>query len=492
MTNIQNELNNIKNAIYGKDVRNSIHDAIKTCYDDASVNNDNANMEVKLARGTHNTLNDRLCEVDEKQNSISSQLEQIKNNFDLNILDYSHLVVDNDWTNAFDEVISILKNRFSDEHKGVGTLVIPRGIYKFTKTLSLPYGCKIKGSGKDSTILMPCMESGFAINTDKYTTIEDLTIDGISSNSDCLNINNPIRKSTYNNIAIINFRNGTAIKLNDAYCTVFNWVEVLRCKRACHLTTENNNNISFFACDFVDIYGDNAFEIDHCVSLALYSCTWGKIGSKNSSGDYTGTCVYFKTGSGLNITSNWFEWCRYALLNEEGENIDLTNSHISTGILLNSGCNVNIERCDFYGNGGRITNNACKNVKSLFNRNLQGFSLHYGEELVETQSDIFNVYDRSLQIPKGKSFKVKDGLEITQYPSGGGAGNTDIDLQHTSGNNNIVFKNSKGRINKFMLDTGDFLAYESGRGFACKTPDNSKMYRIWVDNDGSIKTSIIV
>ena len=77
MANIQNELNNIKTALYGKDVRNSIHDAIKTCYDDASVNNDNANMEVKLARGTHNTLNDRLCEVDEKQNSLSSQLEHI-------------------------------------------------------------------------------------------------------------------------------------------------------------------------------------------------------------------------------------------------------------------------------------------------------------------------------------------------------------------------------------------------------------------------------
>ena len=79
MANIQNELNNIKPALYGKDVRNSIHDAIKTCYDDASVNNDNANMEVKLARGTHNTLNDRLCEVDEKQNSLSSQLAHNKN-----------------------------------------------------------------------------------------------------------------------------------------------------------------------------------------------------------------------------------------------------------------------------------------------------------------------------------------------------------------------------------------------------------------------------
>ena len=55
MADIKTHLNNIKGALYGKDVRNSIHDAIKTCYDDASVNNDNANMEEKLARGTHNT-----------------------------------------------------------------------------------------------------------------------------------------------------------------------------------------------------------------------------------------------------------------------------------------------------------------------------------------------------------------------------------------------------------------------------------------------------
>lgn len=75
MANIQNELNNIKNAVYGKDVRDSIHDAIKTCYDDASIVNNNANMEVKMARGVHSTLRDRLNKSDEKQKEISSQLE---------------------------------------------------------------------------------------------------------------------------------------------------------------------------------------------------------------------------------------------------------------------------------------------------------------------------------------------------------------------------------------------------------------------------------
>ena len=71
---ITNKLNQIKNAIYGKEVRGAIHDAIKQVYDDASVNHDNANMEVKMARGTHNTLNDRLDNVDEIQVQTNAQL----------------------------------------------------------------------------------------------------------------------------------------------------------------------------------------------------------------------------------------------------------------------------------------------------------------------------------------------------------------------------------------------------------------------------------
>ena len=72
---IQNYLNQIKSAVFGKDVRQSIHDAIKQCYDDAAVNHNNANMEVKLARGTHDTLNDRLDENEKNQEKISSQLD---------------------------------------------------------------------------------------------------------------------------------------------------------------------------------------------------------------------------------------------------------------------------------------------------------------------------------------------------------------------------------------------------------------------------------
>ena len=79
MASIQEHLDKIKNAIFGKDVRQAIHDSIKQCYDDAAVNHDNANMEVKLARGSHNTLNDRLVENEKNQEKISSQLDKNTN-----------------------------------------------------------------------------------------------------------------------------------------------------------------------------------------------------------------------------------------------------------------------------------------------------------------------------------------------------------------------------------------------------------------------------
>ena len=63
MAGIQIFLDRIRNAVYGKEVRQSIHDAIKQCYDDATANG-NANMEVSQARGTHTSLANRLTSQD--------------------------------------------------------------------------------------------------------------------------------------------------------------------------------------------------------------------------------------------------------------------------------------------------------------------------------------------------------------------------------------------------------------------------------------------
>src|SRR5699024_799485 len=72
---IQEHLNKIRNAIYGREVRESIAKGIETAYDDASENG-NANMEVKIARGTHPNLRSRLEEVDNKQRHTTSQSAQ--------------------------------------------------------------------------------------------------------------------------------------------------------------------------------------------------------------------------------------------------------------------------------------------------------------------------------------------------------------------------------------------------------------------------------
>ena len=119
---ITNKLNQIKNAIYGKDVRGAIHDAIKQVYDDASVNHDNANMEVKMARGTHNTLNDRLDNVDEIQAQTNAQLSDVEKRWNVNLLEFENHVVDNDWTIALNKAIEYcaINNK---------CLFIPNGLY---------------------------------------------------------------------------------------------------------------------------------------------------------------------------------------------------------------------------------------------------------------------------------------------------------------------------------------------------------------------------
>ena len=71
MGNIVECLNNIKNAVFGKDVRNAIYTGIKQCYDDA-IANGHTDMEVAQARNTYNNLNSRL-EAD--KNKIEDKIE---------------------------------------------------------------------------------------------------------------------------------------------------------------------------------------------------------------------------------------------------------------------------------------------------------------------------------------------------------------------------------------------------------------------------------
>lgn len=120
---IQNYLNQIKSAVFGKDVRQSIHDAIKQCYDDASIDHDNANMEVKLARGSHDTLNERFTSVEENIKNNSEQLEQIvqengelvNSGIDINNLNFELKKIDNRKFLTFEKYKTTFENPNDDK-----------------------------------------------------------------------------------------------------------------------------------------------------------------------------------------------------------------------------------------------------------------------------------------------------------------------------------------------------------------------------------------
>lgn len=85
---IQEHLNKIRNAIKGSEVRESIAKGIETAYDDASEKHNNANMEVRLARGTNPNLNTRLNNMDDtdRQNTerIDSNYNEVTERIDSN------------------------------------------------------------------------------------------------------------------------------------------------------------------------------------------------------------------------------------------------------------------------------------------------------------------------------------------------------------------------------------------------------------------------
>ena len=74
MANITELIKKIRSAILGKDVRESIAGAIEQCYEDA-IKSGNANMEVAEARGTFNTLNQRLNNSDSLRENTDSSLQ---------------------------------------------------------------------------------------------------------------------------------------------------------------------------------------------------------------------------------------------------------------------------------------------------------------------------------------------------------------------------------------------------------------------------------
>ncbi|MGX9843795.1 hypothetical protein ACR3IL_00680 [Streptococcus iniae] len=80
MMGIENHLKTIKEGVFGRDIRQAIHDGLEEAYHDASLNG-NANMEVSIARGGFDNLRERLDSVDEINTSINGDVKLLDNKF---------------------------------------------------------------------------------------------------------------------------------------------------------------------------------------------------------------------------------------------------------------------------------------------------------------------------------------------------------------------------------------------------------------------------
>ena len=114
MANIKNHLNNIKNALFGQEVRGSIHDGIdainkevesttgrqvdlEKTFDQLVINAGNSNAEIVDARvksdGTsYSKLGDRLNEVD-SQLEHNANNEYINLNDELNVINLKNIII---------------------------------------------------------------------------------------------------------------------------------------------------------------------------------------------------------------------------------------------------------------------------------------------------------------------------------------------------------------------------------------------------------------
>ena len=167
MANIKNELNNIKSALYGKDVRSSIYNGIdainnevesttdrqvdlENTFDQLIINAGNSNAEIVDARvkndGTsYSKLGDRLDAVD-------SQLGHIVH---VNLESYSNYVTDlngdnEDWTPAIEEI----KKNINKPH-----ILLPNRKIQFKTPFSIVEGMKLYGIDKEKTKVIVDLKS---------------------------------------------------------------------------------------------------------------------------------------------------------------------------------------------------------------------------------------------------------------------------------------------------------------------------------------------
>ena len=194
MANIKKHLDNIKGALFGKEVRSSIHDGIDAInkevesttnrqehlegtFDQLIINSGNSNAEIVDARVGENgksyaKLGDRLDEVD-------SQLEHIKNKTEINVKDFGAIGgIEN---NINDTEAFLRCFEYANEyHKNV---IIPSGDYYLNDTITSNGTYTIKGH--NAKIVCNCELDSLLIINKSIDDLNEMT-NIYDSGIDCL------------------------------------------------------------------------------------------------------------------------------------------------------------------------------------------------------------------------------------------------------------------------------------------------------------------
>lgn len=390
---ITNYLNKIKTAVYGRDVRGAIHDAIKECYDDASVNHDNANMEVKMARGTHNTLNDRLDKSDEIQAQTNAQLSdnvQEINDIKLNFIDnYVNLSSLKNVTNWADTINNLIANNFD--------ILLPSREITINKPIIWNGKVDIKGVNKTKSIIKASNDfvgtsvidttiTETGANKRKFSSLNNFCIDGNGIVSKCLHLKNGegyfLNSMIMKNSTDVLFEIGDGVNQvnacnicdmflmgDDSYLKPFSQFPNY-CLKINNFVNDNNFE-RIFACDskisiFTDNGGNNRFNQCHgwgTLANEKYANYIFELNGNNSElsqcfADSPRVAGYYIGGWGNKIENS-----KSLIYNTSGNFTNTVYVEIKGGV-----GEAFFNNCKFFQTGTRIANSA--KINGSYNRNI--------------------------------------------------------------------------------------------------------------------------
>lgn len=318
MANIQKYLDDIKKALFGREVRGSIHDAIEainketerttasqehldSTFKQLIINAGQSNAEVVDARveadgTTHATLGDRLDNLDSKfgitnkevvdartdkngiahkdlktrLDNVDSQLEH--NTSELEIIrnrnDYIYLEEEyyntNDYDKAFENCLNKLKGQ------GGGVLILPNKTINLNEGLIIDSNIQIKGSYKTKLYFNASSNSNCIQLVNCKCILENFEIAGaktLTGLSLVNTIDKPVVDSIFRNLRISDLTTG--IKSEYAWDISFYDTRVHNCTTVA-IFGNQSNQIAFNSCKFSSF--TQGFSFTNCEIITFRNC----------------------------------------------------------------------------------------------------------------------------------------------------------------------------------------------------------------------------